>query len=333
MPSRYNRKDDHANPFAAGADEARGECVARGSPAWTAKMIVSVSRRTDIPAFYSKWFFNRVRAGWCLVPNPFNPNQASRVALCAPEVDAFVFWSRNPRPLMKRFDELDDAGFRYYFLFTLVGYPRSIDPGAPALGRSIATFQELSARVGPERTIWRYDPIVLSDLSGIGFHESNFRKLAGELRGAAVRCVISFAQPYRKARARMEAAAAGSADPVDFSSPQIRGLLGAISQIAAENRMQAFSCAMEQDFSAYGIKPSRCIDAELISRLFDIEITAPKDPYQRKECGCAAGRDIGMYDTCLFGCSYCYATSSFERAKANYARHDPDSPSLLPAAR
>ena len=95
----------------------------------------------------------------------------------------------------------------------------------------------------------------------------------------------------------------------------------------------SLTSAMEQDFSAYGIKPSRCIDAELISRLFGIEITAPKDPYQRKECGCAAGRDIGMYDTCLFGCSYCYATSSFERAKANYARHDPDSPSLLPAAR
>ncbi len=113
------------------------------------------------------------------MPNPFNPNQFSRVALSPPEVDALVFWSRNPRPLIKRLGELDDLGLRYYFLFTLVGYPRAIDPRAPALGRSIKTFQELSARIGPQRTIWRYDPIVLSDLSGVGFHESNFRKVAG----------------------------------------------------------------------------------------------------------------------------------------------------------
>ena len=294
-------------------------------------MIVSASRRTDIPAFYSNWFLNRVRAGWCLVPNPFNLNQTSRVSLLAPDVDAFVFWSRNPRPLLKDLDELDAMGLRYYFLFTLVGYPRQIDPGAPPVGHSIGTFQELSARVGPRRTIWRYDPIVLSDLTGVGFHENNFRKLAAELRGAAARCVISFVQPYRKARARMEAAAAGCVDGIDFTSPRVCGLLGAISQIAAENRMQLFSCAMEQDFSAYGINPSRCIDAELISSLFGIETGAAKDPYQRKECGCAASRDIGIYDTCLFGCSYCYAASSFERAKANHARHDPDSPSLLPA--
>jgi hypothetical protein len=294
------------------------------------KMIVSASRRTDIPAFYSKWFLNRVRAGWCLVPNPFNLNQSSRVALTASEVDAIVFWSRNPSPLMSHLGELDDLGLHYYFLFTLIGYPRAIDPGAPPLGRSLGTFQELSARIGPQRTIWRYDPIVLSDLSGVDFHEKNFRRVAGELRGATERCVISFVQPYRKARARMEAAAAGCAHPVDFSNPGVRALLGALSQIAAENGMQLFSCATEEDFSAYGIRASSCIDGELISRLFDIEIAVRKDPCQRKACGCTASRDIGMYDTCLFGCSYCYATSSFERARANHARHDPDSPSLAP---
>ena len=292
-------------------------------------MIVSVSRRTDIPAFYSQWFLNRIRRGWCLVPNPFNPNQVSRVTLSTAEVDAFVFWSRNPRPLMRYLDQLDDMGCRYYFLFTLIGYPDRIDPGSPPLSLSIRTFQELSARVGPQRVIWRYDPIVLSGLSGTGFHESNFGLLARELQGATGRCVISFVKPYRKARARMEAAAQGSAEPVDFGSPPIRGLLRAISEAARENGMEICSCASEQDLSAFGINPSKCIDADLISKLFAIEISAPKDPCQRKECGCAVSRDIGMYDTCLFGCSYCYATSSLERAKANYARHDPESPSLL----
>ncbi len=292
-------------------------------------MIVSVSRRTDIPALYSQWFMNRMRQGWCLVPNPFNPNQVSWVSLSTAEVDAFVFWSRNPRPLMRHLDELDDMGCRYYFLFTLIGYPDRIDPGSPRQDLSIRTFQELSARVGPERVIWRYDPIVLSSLSGTGFHESNFRLLARELKGATGRSVISFVEPYRKARARMEAAARGSADPVDFGSLPIRGLLSAISEAARENGMEIFSCASKQDLSEFGINPSKCIDAELISKLFSIEIDAPKDTRQRKECGCAASRDIGVYDTCLFGCSYCYATSSLERAKAEFARHDPGSPSLV----
>jgi hypothetical protein len=292
-------------------------------------MIVSASRRTDIPAFYSKWFLNRIRQGWCLVPNPFNLNQVSRVSLSTSEVDAFVFWSRNPRPLMRYLDELDDMGCRYYFLFTLIGYPDRIDPGSPLLSRSIRTFHELSARVGPRRVIWRYDPIVLSGISGTVFHESNFQLVAQELKGATGRCVISFVKPYRKARARMEAAANGSAEPVDFGSPPVKGLLSTISETARENGMEIFSCASEQDLSAFGINPSKCIDADLISQLFSIEISAPKDPCQRKECGCAASRDIGMYDTCLFGCSYCYATSSLERAKANYACHDPESPCLL----
>jgi hypothetical protein len=230
---------------------------------------------------------------------------------------------------MRHLDELDDLGCRYYFLYTLIGYPDRIDPGSPPPGLSIGTFQELSARVGPQRVIWRYDPIVLSGLSGTGFHESNFRLLAQELKGATRRCVISFVKPYRKARARMEAAAPGAAEPVDFHSPAVQELLSTISGAARENGLEIFSCAAEQDFSAYGINPSRCIDADLIAKLFAIETSPLKDPCQRKECGCATSRDIGMYDTCLFGCSYCYATSSPERAKVNCAGHDPLSPSLL----
>lgn len=292
-------------------------------------MIVSVSRRTDIPAFYSKWFLNRMRQGWCLVPNPFNRNQVSRVSLSGDEVDALVFWTRNPRPLMKYLDELDDMGCRYYFLFTLIGYPRRIDPGSRPLAAAIKTFQELSARLGPQRIIWRYDPIVLSSVSGADFHERNFRQVAQELNGAADRCIISFVKPYRKVRARVEIAAPGGTAPIDFDDPEVHGLLAAVSDISRENRIEVFSCASDRDFSSLGIKPSRCIDAELIGELFGIELSAPKDPFQRKECGCVTSRDIGVYDTCPAGCSYCYATSSPERARENHARHDPQSPCLL----
>lgn len=292
-------------------------------------MIISASRRTDIPAFYSKWFMNRVRRGWCLVPNPFNRQQVSRVSLDPAEVEAFVFWTRNPRPLMRSLDELDDLGCRYYFLFTTIGYPRRIDPGSPPLDVSIKNFRDLSARIGPEKVIWRYDPIVLSESTGPDFHENNFRRLALALNGSTGRCIVSFMKPYRKARARLEAAAPGSLDPIDFKSSAVCGLLHSIAETGRENGMEIYSCAGEEDLSPFGLQPSRCIDGGLISRLFGVETCAAKDPYQRKECGCTAGRDIGMYDSCLFGCSYCYATTSFERAKANHARHDPESPSLL----
>jgi hypothetical protein len=230
---------------------------------------------------------------------------------------------------MRHLDELDDLGCRYCFLYTITGYPQPIDCGSPPPEQSIKTLQELSERVGAQKIAWRYDPIVLSSLSGTGFHVSNFRRIAKELKGAVHRCIISFVQPYRKARARMEAAAPGGCGPVDFKNPDVQGLLSAISESARENRMGIFSCASEQDLSGFGIRPSRCIDADLLSQLFGIEINAPKDPFQRTLCGCAAGRDIGVYDTCLFGCSYCYATSGLERAKANYSRHDPQSACLL----
>ena len=263
------------------------------------------------------------------MPNPFNTNQVARVTLAPPEVEAFVFWTRNPRPLMKYLDELDDLGCRYYFLFTIIGYPARIDPGMPPLKRSIETLQELSVRVGPRRVVWRYDPIVLSDLTGTGFHERNFRFVAQELKGATSRCVISFVKPYRKARSRMEASAQGCADPIDFEAAPVQGLLNAMAGNARDNWMGIFSCSSEKDFSAFGISPSRCIDAELISELFGIRVNPLKDPYQRRQCGCAVSRDIGIYDTCLFGCSYCYATSSPERAKKNYGRHNPLSPGML----
>lgn len=293
-------------------------------------MIVSASRRTDIPAFYSKWFANRVREGWCLVPNPFNKAQVSRVSLLPEDVDAFVFWTRNPRPLMPFLTQLDKRGLRYYFLFTLVGYPGIIDPGSPPLDFSVANFRHLAARIGPDRVIWRYDPILLSPRTGHEFHQENFRRIAVALRGATNRCIISFAKVYRKARKRLDAAIQGGPGHTDPNHPKTGELLRSLSRSARENGLQLNSCAAEEDLSPFGIYPGRCIDSRLISELFNTPVDPAKDPSQRPQCGCAPSKDIGAYDTCLFGCAYCYATSSLERAKLNHAAHDPSSPSLIP---
>jgi hypothetical protein len=272
---------------------------------------------------------NRVRQGWCAVPNPFNRAQVSRVSLAPQDVDAFVFWTRNPRPLMPCLEELDGRGFRYLFLFTLIGYPGHIDPRSPRPEISIGNFHDLAARIGPDKMTWRYDPILLSDVTGVEFHEKNFRRIARVLRGATHRCVISFVKVYRKARKRLAEAVPGGLETFDPNHPRIAELLYSISAAAKEEGMRIFSCAGENDLSPFGISPSRCIDGEFIGKLFSIPITAGKDPAQRVECGCAASRDIGMYDTCLYGCAYCYATSSIEWAKANHLAHDPESPSLV----
>lgn len=294
-------------------------------------MIISASRRSDIPAFYAAWFMNRIRAGYCLVPNPFNPRQISRVSLAPADVDAIVFWTRNPRPLMGRLAALDEAGFKYSFLFTIVGHPRQIDPKSPSTAAATATFRDLAARLGPERVIWRYDPIVLSTLTRAEFHLENFEALARQLSGSTRRVVISTVNLYRKAKPRLDRLQGTPAELVPPSESDLERLIPKMREVAGEHGMGIVSCAEELDLRRFGVEPGKCIDDGLLRDALGIEVCGKKDPGQRDACGCVASRDIGVYDTCLFGCAYCYATRSFERARERYHAHDPHSPSLLSA--
>ena len=166
-------------------------------------MIISASRRTDIPAFYAEWFMNRIRSGYCSVPNPFNRNQVSKVSLLPEDVEVIVFWTRNPKPLFPYFQELDQRGYKYYFQYSILDNPRSIDPKSPPVGPAIRAFQELSRKVGAERVIWRYDPIVLTDKTGVDFHVQTYEKIAAALASFTHRSVISIMDHYSKARGRL----------------------------------------------------------------------------------------------------------------------------------
>ena len=292
-------------------------------------MIISASRRTDIPAFYAPWFMNRIRAGYCMVPNPFNPKQISHVSLKPEDVDIIVFWTRDPTPLMSHIKSLDERGYRYYFLYTLMDNPRLMDPKSPPVARSIKSFQRLADRIGPEKVIWRYDPILFSDVTDPDFHEKTFRFISNKLRGFTFRSVISLVKIYRKTRKRLEDLSKAGLEWTDCTDKAFEHLMSSLSQAAFENGMEIFSCAQKMDLTPYGIPPGKCIDDRYIARFFNIRVAGRKDPSQRKACGCVVSKDIGMYDTCLFGCKYCYATSSLERAKARHAKHDPDSPSLI----
>lgn len=295
-------------------------------------MIISASRRTDIPAFYAPWLMNRVRAGYCTVPNPFNRNQISYISLQPQDVDVIVFWTRNPRPLFTAFDELDALGYRYYFQFTLMDNPRAIDPKSPPVAAAINTFKALSTRIGAERVIWRYDPIVLSTVTDAQFHLHSYRRIAEQLRGYTTRSVISVMDSYKKAEKRLRSLAAQGVSMANQAAdqlPEFADLMHGLAATATQHQLEIVSCAEELDLTGYGIKPGKCVDDEYIARTFQLPISPKKDPSQRAACGCVVSRDIGMYDSCLFGCQYCYATSSFARAATNHAEHDPQSPSLL----
>jgi DNA repair photolyase len=296
-------------------------------------MIISASRRTDIPAFYARWLINRLREGFCWVPNPFNPAQIAEISLRLVDVDAIVFWTRNPRPLLSYLDELDERAFRYYFQYTLLDYPRSIEPHTPPPLQALSTLRKLADRVGAARVIWRYDPILLSSATSPDYHIEKFSRIAETLRGYTERVVISFFDNYPKLHRRMKELAERGVrvrvesdpfEPEDLVCEQMQ-LAKQLAEIARQTNLEIVSCAEEINLLPSGIKPGKCIDPELIGRIFGLEMASVKDPNQRKACGCAISRDIGIYDTCLFGCQYCYANHTFGRSFENYRAHRPDS--------
>lgn len=295
------------------------------------RKIISVSRRTDIPAFYSEWYINRVRAGYCTVVNPFNANQVSYVSLKPADVIAFVFWTRNPAPLIKHIPELDKKGYLYYFQYTLIGYPKEIDPKSPLLSSAIQIFQKLSKQIGKEKVIWRYDPILFSDITDYEWHQKHFLNILKELKGYTQRLVISFLDPYRRTQLRMsnkENVGFKLSNDV-FEAEAYKKLSKFIAKNANSEGIEVQSCAEEIDLQEIGIKHGKCIDDDLIASIAHCPLALKKDPAQRKPCGCVISKDIGANDTCLFGCKYCYATRSLTLAEKNLKLHDKNSPSLI----
>jgi hypothetical protein len=292
-------------------------------------MIISASRRTDIPAFYSDWFMKRLDAGYCDVPNPFNPSQVTTVSLKPEDVEVIVFWTRNASPLLRRLKDLQVKGYRSIFLCTVMNNPRAVDPRGPSLNEALATFKTLSNRIGPQRVIWRYDPVVFSNVTNPDFHKRTYETIARQFRGYTSRSIMSVVHLYKKVKRRLTALKEKGIELVECEGEDFAALMRFMASVARDNGMALSSCAQETDLAEYGILPGKCIDDGLMNEVFGLEVSHTKDPSQRKACGCVVSKDIGMYDTCLYGCAYCYATSSFEKARENYRRHDPEAPFLI----
>ena len=289
-------------------------------------MIISATRRADIPAYFAPWFMNRVRAGFAAVPNPFNARQVARIPLDPEHTDAIVFWTRDPSPLLPHLAELTARGFAFLFQFTLLEYPVAFHPGMPPLADRLDAFKRVTQAIGPERVLWRYDPIVLTALTDTDFHRRSFEPLARALSGHTNRVTVSLMEPYRKGRARL---AHAGADLLAPRSADLAALFTDMAALARANGITPASCAEDAGLDRLGFAPGACVDAEGIARLTGKTIPSEKDPHQRPACRCAPSKDIGMYDACPAGCVYCYATRNFTLARRNHQAHDPKSPSLM----
>lgn len=286
------------------------------------KVILSASRRTDLPNYYSEWFMNRITEGCVYVRNPMNVHQISKIDLSPEVVDCIVFWTKNPEPMLNKLEQLKE--YKYYFQFTLTGYGKDIEPYLPhKREKMIPIFKQLSDKIGKEKVIWRYDPIIFTAKYSEDYHIKAFSEIASALNGYCSRVAVSFVDLYAKIKKSMkeiEAMDTRQADLLNFASY--------LAGIAKDNNMQIEACAEKIDLSACGIKRSSCIDKELIEQITGYRIKAEKDKNQREECGCIESVDIGAYDTCLNGCKYCYANSSRERVRLGAAAYDVNSPLL-----
>lgn len=286
-------------------------------------MILSVSRRTDIPAFYAEWFMERLRQKYVLVRNPFNAHNISRIPLSPENVDAIVFWTKNSKPIHKYLDEIDNLGYKYYFQYTITSFKKDMEENLPDKKDIIKSFQTLSEKIGSEKVILRYDPVIITSSYSIDYHIKAFEKLCSHLKGYTHKVIISFIDYYNNTYKNIK-----SHNVYNISDNDMYIIAENFSSIANDNDLIIESCAEQIDLKRFGINHGKCIDNELIEKITGYKISAGRDN-QRNACGCVKCIDIGEYNTCMHKCLYCYANINKEAAFKNYKLHDKKSPLLI----
>lgn len=287
-------------------------------------MIISASRRTDIPAFYSDWFIKRIKQGFVCVKNPMNANQIKTVSLKPEDVDCIVFWTKNAEPLMQKLKILDDLRYMYYFLWTITPYGKDIEPNLSDKKEIITNFIKLSEMIGANRVILRYDPIIINNKYTADFHIEYFKNLTAKLNGRTSRCIISFVDIYNKLSKNTKKIIGSQVNNSDMFD-----IANKLNEIAQENNITMQACCEEIDLSTLDIPRGACIDTTLIERLCGHKLNISMAKSQRQLCNCAESVDIGAYNCCAHGCVYCYANSSERTVDENIKKHDINSPFLI----
>ena len=331
----------------------------------SAPIIISASRSTDIPAFYAKWFMNRLRAGYCVWYNPFNQKP---MYISFAKTKVVVFWTKNPEPMIPFLPELDKMGIHYYFQVTLNDYVNEgFEPNVGPVDHRVAVFKRLAELIGKEKVIWRFDPLIVTPKLTARQLLSKVYHVGNQLKGYTDKLVFSFidVKAYRKVQNNLiKETPYYSRETVENAEPTgsyLDELVEGLAKLRDHWRdggwpISLATCGEKIDLDKYGIEHNRCIDGELMERIFaddkelvyylrtgrlpqpDLFGNIPvipsdrknlKDKGQRKVCGCMISKDIGMYNTCRHFCVYCYANTSKEVVLKNKVRHNSDSESII----
>ena len=283
-------------------------------------MIINTGQRTDIPAFYSDWFVNRLKACFVLVRNPYNPRSVTRYRLSPEVVDLIGFCTKNPAPMLPHMDLLRPYG--QYWYVTITPYGKEIEPGVPDKREVLDSFRRLSDTVGPDRMGWRYDPVFISGDYPAERHIRAFEYMAQTLSGYTHTAVISFVDLYEKTKRNFP-----EVRPV---TAEQRLLLGkAFAEIAGQYGMTLRPCGEGDELAPFGADCSGCMTVAMYEQALGRRLKVPKTAPARKECACYLGGDIGAYNTCGHLCRYCYANYDAATVRKNLAAHDPESPLLI----
>ncbi len=282
-------------------------------------MILQTGMRTDIPAFYSEWFMNRIKESYVLVRNPYHQELVTSYEINPDVVDLIAFCTKNPYPMLKHMEKL--KGYGQYWFVTITPYGKDLEPNVPDKKFVIKCFQQLSKIVGINSMGWRYDPIIVNGKYSVEYHISVFEKTASQLTGCTETCIISFVDLYEK---------------VKRNAPEIRSvtkneqitIAKAFAKIGRKYGITVKGCHESSSIADYGIDMSGCLNQKVYEKALDISLKMPKRKSQR-ECNCFFGTDIGAYNSCGHFCRYCYANADVSSVKRNMARHDPMSPFLI----
>ena len=331
----------------------------------TAPYIISASRSTDIPAFYAKWFFNRLAKGYCTWYNPFNQQ---KMYISFKNCKVVVFWTKNPKSIIPYLHILDEMGIHYYFQVTLNDYVKEgFEPNVPFVEERVKTFIELSKMIGKEKVIWRFDPLIITPTIGPRDLLTRIWNVGNKLKGYTDKLVFSFVdiKAYRKVQNNLvKETISFTKEDVENTAANYAQRIEIVEGLAKIREawhkdgwnIQMATCAEDIDLETYGIEHNRCIDGELMKRIFagDKELVyylhtlkwpekdmfgeippipeklkKVKDTGQRKVCGCMVSKDIGMYNTCRHLCVYCYANTSKEVVLKNKDKHNDESESII----
>lgn len=294
-----------------------------------APVIISASRATDIPAFYSDWLINRIEEGYVKWRNPFN---GMPLYVSFDKTRLFVFWSKNYKPLLKHLAFFDEKGYNYYFQFTLNDYDaEKLEPNVPNVESRIETFVKLSEQAGKEKVVWRFDPLILTERIGVDELLKKIERIGNQLKGHTDKLVFSFADIglYKKVQNNL---LKNSISYREFSEPTMHEFAAGLQKLNENWHLTLATCAEHISLDKYDIVHNKCIDDDLIIKLFpedkalmDFLGGTHKDTGQREYCGCIASKDIGEYNTCPHSCEYCYANASKKVALRNWQLHKQNS--------